>query len=44
MNYAVILIAMAFLILISMQYTLNKVVVLLKEIVSILHQMNTRVK
>jgi hypothetical protein len=44
MNYTLIMVVMAFLILISFQYTLNTIVILLKEIISLLNQMNTRVK
>jgi len=44
MNYTLIMIVMAFLILISMQYSLNTIVRLLKEIMILLNQMNTRVK
>lgn len=44
MNYTLIAVIMAFLILVSLQYTLNRIVVLLKEIILLLHQMNNRVK
>ncbi len=44
MNYTVIVIVMGFLILISFQYTLNTIVTLLKEIITLLNQMNNRVK
>lgn len=44
MNYTVILIVMGFLILASIQYSLNQMIVLLKEIIVILTQMNNGAK
>lgn len=36
MNYYAVLIAFLFIILISLQYSLNKIIILLKDIISIL--------
>ncbi|WP_278277539.1 hypothetical protein [Anaeromicrobium sediminis] len=42
MDYKIMVIMVFFIILVSIQYTLNKIVVLLKEIKEILYKINIR--